>query len=78
MPTPYPKEFRADVVAVARPGDQSIAKGARSRPASRSWSGSRSPTIADADETDSVDSHSSSSRHSSKPLTRPNHPYPTE
>ena len=30
MPTPYPKEFRADVVAVARQGDQSIAKVARS------------------------------------------------
>ena len=30
MPTPYPKEFRRDVVAVARQGDQSIAKVARS------------------------------------------------
>ena len=30
MPTAYPKEFRADVVAVARQGDQSIAKIARS------------------------------------------------
>ena len=25
MPTPYPKEFRDDVIAVARKGDQSIA-----------------------------------------------------
>ena len=30
MPTPYPKEFRRDVIAVARQGDQSIAKVARS------------------------------------------------
>jgi transposase len=30
MPTRYPKEFRDDVIAVARRGDQSIAKVARS------------------------------------------------
>ncbi len=30
MPTPYPLEFRRDVVAVARQGDQSIASVARS------------------------------------------------
>ena len=30
MPTPYPKEFRRDVVAVARQGDQSRAQVARS------------------------------------------------
>jgi transposase-like protein len=30
VPTPYPKEFRRDVVAVARQGDESIAKVARS------------------------------------------------
>lgn len=30
MPTPYPKEFRRDVIAVARQGDQSIARVARS------------------------------------------------
>ena len=30
MPTPYPKEFRADVVAVARQGDKSRAQVARS------------------------------------------------
>jgi hypothetical protein len=30
VPTPYPKEFRRGVVAVARQGDQSIAKGTRS------------------------------------------------
>jgi transposase len=30
VPTPYPKEFRRDVVAVARQGDQSIAQVARS------------------------------------------------
>ena len=29
MPTPYPKEFRRDVVAVARKGDQTIAQIAR-------------------------------------------------
>ena len=29
MPTPYPKEFRRDVIAVARKGDQSIAQVAR-------------------------------------------------
>ena len=29
MPTPYPKEFRADVVAVARRGEQSRAQVAR-------------------------------------------------
>ena len=29
MPTPYPKEFRRDVVAVARQGDQSRAQVAR-------------------------------------------------
>ena len=30
MPTPYPKEFRRDVIAVARKGDQSVAQVARS------------------------------------------------
>ena len=30
MPKPFPKEFRADVIAVARKGDQSIARVARS------------------------------------------------
>ena len=30
MPTPYPKEFRCDVIAVARQGDQSVAQVARS------------------------------------------------
>lgn len=30
MPTRYPKEFRDDMIAVARKGDQSIAKVARS------------------------------------------------
>jgi transposase len=30
VPTPYPKEFRRDVIAVARQGDQSIAQVARS------------------------------------------------
>jgi transposase len=30
VPTPYPKEFRRDVVAVARQGDQSRAQVARS------------------------------------------------
>ncbi len=30
MPTPYPREFRRDVVAVARQGDQSRAQVARS------------------------------------------------
>ena len=30
MPTPYPKEFRRDVVAVARQGEQSRAQVARS------------------------------------------------
>ena len=30
MPTPYPKEFRRDVIAVARQGGQSIAQVARS------------------------------------------------
>ncbi|SER27480.1 transposase [Microlunatus flavus] len=30
MPTPYPKEFRADVIAVARQGDKSRAQVARS------------------------------------------------
>jgi transposase-like protein len=30
MPAPYPKEFRRDVVAVARQGDQSVAQVARS------------------------------------------------
>ncbi len=29
MPKPFPKEFRADVIAVARKGDQSIAQVAR-------------------------------------------------
>ena len=29
MPTPYPKEFRDDVIAVARKGDQSIAQVAK-------------------------------------------------
>ncbi len=30
MPKPFPKEFRRDVIAVARKGDQSIAQVARS------------------------------------------------
>ena len=30
MPTPYPKEFRAEVIAVARQGDKSRAQVARS------------------------------------------------
>ena len=30
MPNPYPKEFRDDVIAVARKGDQSIAQVAKS------------------------------------------------
>jgi transposase len=30
VPKPFPKEFRADVIAVARQGDQSIAQVARS------------------------------------------------
>jgi transposase-like protein len=30
VPTSYPKEFRRDVIAVARQGDQSLAKVARS------------------------------------------------
>ncbi len=30
VPTPYPKEFRRDVIAVARQGDQSVAQVARS------------------------------------------------
>ncbi len=30
MPNPYPKEFRRDVIAVARQGDQSVAQVARS------------------------------------------------
>lgn len=30
MPTPYPKEFRRDVIAVARKGEQSIPQVARS------------------------------------------------
>ncbi len=30
MPTPYPKEFRRDVIAVARQGDQTMAQVARS------------------------------------------------
>ena len=30
MPKPFPEEFRADVIAVARRGDQSIAQVARS------------------------------------------------
>ncbi len=31
MPKPFPKEFRADVIAVARKGDQSIAQVAQLR-----------------------------------------------
>ena len=30
MPTPYPKEFRRDVIAVARQGDQTMAQVKRS------------------------------------------------
>jgi len=30
MPTPYPQEFRRDVMAVARKGDQTVAQVARS------------------------------------------------
>jgi len=31
VPKPFPKEFRRDVIAVARQGDQSIASVARAR-----------------------------------------------
>ena len=37
MPKPFPKEFRRDVIAVARKGDQSIAQVARSFGVSESW-----------------------------------------
>lgn len=36
MPKPFPKEFRADVVAVARQGHQSVAQVARSFGVSKS------------------------------------------
>ncbi|SFU04336.1 Transposase [Geodermatophilus amargosae] len=36
MPKPFPKEFRRDVIAVARKGDQSIAQVARSFGVSKS------------------------------------------
>ncbi len=37
MPKPFPKEFRADVIAVARRGDQSVAQVARSFGVSESF-----------------------------------------
>ncbi|RZS77936.1 transposase [Motilibacter rhizosphaerae] len=49
MPTPYPKEFREDVIKVARQGDQSIAKVARSSGVSESCL-SRWLRIADRDD----------------------------
>lgn len=50
MPTPYPKEFRADVVAVARQGDKSRAQVARSFGISESCL-ARWLQIADRDDT---------------------------
>ncbi len=55
MPTPYPKEFRRDVVAVARQGDQSMAKVARSFGISESCL-SRWLRIAERDEAGGVTS----------------------
>ena len=49
MPKPFPKEFRADVIAVARQGDQSIAQVARSFGVSESCL-ARWLKIADRDE----------------------------
>jgi transposase len=49
MPKPFPKEFRADVIAVARQGDQSIAQVARSFGVSESCL-ARWLRIADRDE----------------------------
>ena len=49
MPTPYPPEFRRDVIAVARRGDQSRAQVARSFGISESCL-TRWPAIADGDE----------------------------
>jgi transposase-like protein len=49
MPKPFPKEFRADVIAVARQGDQSMAQVARSFGVSESCL-ARWLKIADRDE----------------------------
>ncbi len=49
MPTPYPPEFRRDVIAVARRGDQSRAQVARSFGIS-DWCLARWLAIADRDE----------------------------
>ena len=49
MPKPFPKEFRDDVIAVARQGDQSIAQVARSFGVSESCL-ARWLKIADRDE----------------------------
>jgi len=49
MPKPFPKEFRADVIAVARQGDQSVAQVARSFGVSESCL-ARWLKIADRDE----------------------------
>lgn len=57
MPTPYPKEFRRDVIAVARQGDQSIAQVARSFGISESCL-SRWLRVADRDDGLSVGSSS--------------------
>ena len=49
MPKPFPKEFRRDVIAVARQGDQSVAQVARSFGVSESCL-ARWLKIADRDE----------------------------
>jgi transposase-like protein len=54
VPTPFPKEFRRDVIAVARQGDKSIAQVARSFGISESC---LSRWLRIADREDGIDTH---------------------
>jgi transposase len=54
VPTPFPKEFRRDVIAVARQGDKSIAQVARSFGISESC---LSRWLKIADREDGIDTH---------------------
>ena len=71
MPKPFPKEFRRDVIAVARQGEQSIAQVARSFGISESCL-SRWLKIADREDTISTDTVVTPSRTTANDLETEN------
>jgi transposase-like protein len=77
VPTPYPKEFRRDVVAVARQGDQSIAQVARSFGVSGSCL-NRWLKIADRDEGVTVSASPTSDDAEKRELRRRNRQFEQE